>query len=181
MCSSECRRPSRGTRSLRRSARYRETPRAARRLAVSLTMNAYSNSLILFCRAFIEPAQMHAVDKPVVDLNGKAQRFAAVFLPDVFAPGDARDGVVYVDLPLICTAGEIEPRKTRDIDQIIRFRGRLQKRGLRFAPLLRGAAKSASVPSHGHVMIWNCSLPFFRYVKLGVRLSSRKTLPSRMV
>ena len=33
-------------------------------------------------QGFIEPAQMHAVDKPVVDLNGKAQRFAAVFLPD---------------------------------------------------------------------------------------------------
>ena len=78
-------------------------------------------------QGFIEPAQMHAVDKPVVDLNGKAQRFAAVFLPDVFAPGDARDGVVYVDLPLICTAGEIEPRKTRNIDQIVRLGGRFQK------------------------------------------------------
>ena len=84
---------------------------------------------------------MHAVDKPVVDLNGKAQRLAAVFLPDVFPPGDARDGVVLVNLPLIRTAGKIEPRKTRDIDQIIRFRGRLQKRGLRFAPLLRSAAE----------------------------------------
>ena len=51
------------------------------------------------------------------------------------------NGVVLVNLPLIRTAGKIEPRKTRDIDQIIRFRGRLQKRGLRFAPLLRGVAE----------------------------------------
>ena len=70
---------------------------------------------------------MHAVDKPVVDLNGKAQRLAAIFLPDVFAPGDAGDGVVYIDLPLVCAAGEVEPRKTLYIDQIVRLGGRFQK------------------------------------------------------
>ena len=84
---------------------------------------------------------MHAVDKPVVDLNGKAQRLAAIFLPDVFAPGDAGDGVVYIDLPLVCAAGEVEPRKTRDIDQIVRLGGRFHERRLCLAPILRGPAE----------------------------------------
>lgn len=96
-------------------------------LAVSHDVECLLQFVDLVLQGFIEPAQMHAVDKPVVDLNGKAQRFAAVFLPDVFAPGDARDGVVLVNLPLIRTAGKIEPRKTRDIDQIVRLGGRFQK------------------------------------------------------
>ena len=78
-------------------------------------------------QGLVKPAQMDAVDKAVVDLNGKSQRFAAILLPDVFAPGDAGDGVVFVDLPFVRAAGEVEPRKTRDVDQIVCFGGRFQK------------------------------------------------------
>ena len=84
---------------------------------------------------------MHAVDKPVIDLNGKTQRFAAIFLPDVFAPGDAGNGVVFVDLPLVRAAGKVEPRQAGEVEQVIGLRGRLEKRGLPLAFLLRRAAE----------------------------------------
>ena len=83
---------------------------------------------------------MHAVDKAVVDLDGKAQRLAAA-LPDVFAPGDAGDGVVLVKIPLVRAAGKVEPRQAGELEQVIGLRGRLEKRGLPLAFLLRRAAE----------------------------------------
>ena len=83
---------------------------------------------------------MHAVDKAVVDLDGKAQRLAAA-LPDVFAPGDAGDGVVLVKIPLVRAAGKVEPRQAGEVDEVIGLRGGLEKRGLPLAFLLRRAAE----------------------------------------
>ena len=91
-------------------------------------------------QGFIEPAEMHAVDKAVVDLDGETQRLT-VILPDIFAPGDAGDGVVLVKIPLVRAAGKVEPRQAEEVDEVIGLRGGLEKRGLPLAFLLRRAAE----------------------------------------
>ena len=79
---------------------------------------------------FVKQPQMVPVNKPVVHFQAHAQCFAAIFR-DILAPCDARDVVVLIKIPLVGAAGQVEPRGTGNVDEVIQLTALVQKGFLR--------------------------------------------------
>ena len=97
----------------------------------------------------VEAAQMDPVDQAVIDLQGEVQLLSAVYV-DVFAPGDAGDGVVRVQIPLVGQPGHVHPGQAGEIDQVVGLRLGVEKEMLALAFGLRGAAELVKAALAGH-------------------------------
>ena len=85
-----------------------------------------------------------AVHKTVVHFQAHAQRLTAI-CRDIFAPGDAGNVVVLIKVPLVGAAGQVEPRCTGKIDQIVQLSALVQKGLLGFAFGTGGAAEAVQI------------------------------------
>lgn len=95
---------------------------------------------------------MHPVGKAVVQLYGHPQPFAAVFLP-ISAPGQSRNGVIPVHVPLVCKPRQLHPGQAGEIDQIQPALAFVDKAGLAAAFFPAAAQKAAMLSSMGRVTI----------------------------
>ena len=82
--------------------------------------------------------------KTVVHFQAHAQRLTAI-CRDIFAPGDAGNVVVLIKVPLVGAAGQVEPRCTGKIDQIVQLSALVQKGLLGFAFGTGGAAEAVQI------------------------------------
>ena len=69
---------------------------------------------------------MIPVDEPVVHFHAHTKRFAAV-CGHIFAPADAGNVVVPVEIPLVGGGGQVEPRHAGEIDQVVQFAALVKK------------------------------------------------------
>lgn len=87
---------------------------------------------------------MPAVHKTVVHFQAHAQRLTAI-CRDIFAPGDAGNAVVLIKVSLVGATGQVEPRCTGKIDQIVQLSALVQKGLLGFAFGTGGAAEAVQI------------------------------------